>query len=130
MGWQINFGADKSVDLDDLAPEVFQQIADDEDGASWFDVYVSPGARVDRLFLLICAAADHGGVEKPEKPPTIRDEIKLIEMLERTEEIADKPFVDGFPQMPDALETGSSSGVPGDSTGLPTSSDDKESATS
>ncbi len=129
MGWQINFDADKSVDLDDLAPEVFEALADDND-ATWFSVYLSPGATPERLYSIVCAAADHAGIDKPDKPTTMRDARALLEMIEPTEDIADRPFVDGFPQMPDAPEVGSTSGVPGDTDGLPTSSDDKESVTS
>ncbi len=65
MGWQINFGADKSVDLDDLAPEVFEALAEDDNDATWFSVYLSPGANPERLYAIVCAAADHASGDRP-----------------------------------------------------------------
>lgn len=134
MGWQVTFDGTrrvvpdeereqdpfaseweggKVVDLDDLPPEAFDAIAAD-DGSTWWTVYLSPGAVGSRLYKVICAAAEHAGVEKPEKPSNMRESRLLIDMIERTQAIEDRPFVDGFPPVPPETETGSSSGPSND----------------
>lgn len=136
MGWKIKFVADdpgneKVVDLDDLSPEVFDELAKDDPDGNWWSVYAFPGAHFDRMYKVICAAAAHAGIEPPERATTMRDSERLVEMLERTPEIADQPVVDGFPQVPGEAESGSSSTSPGLPTdGLPTSPDDNPSTTS
>ena len=131
MGWKINFVTDdpdnpKSVDLDDLPPSVFDDLAKDDPTGNWWSIYSFPGESFERMYKVICAAASHAGIDPPDSAQTMRDSERLVEMLERTVDIADQPAQDGFPQVPGATESGSSSGVPGDSDGLEKSADDSQ----
>jgi hypothetical protein len=127
MAWKVNLTDDISVDFDDLAPEFFADIADQDTTANWYGVYLAPGGDSRRLYRVIAAAAAHAGVEPPPEPKTMRDATRLLDMLERTDDIADQPMMDGFPQMPDGPETGSVSTSPGGTDGPTTSSDDSPS---
>ncbi len=135
MGWQIKL-ADEAVDVDSFSPDMCDRIAregnseGDDPGAYWWDIYESPGVNTSRLYRVVCQCAEMLGESPPPKPSNRTEIESLLAMVDKTTDIADGSFVDGFPQMPDAPEPGSSSGVPGDSTGLPTSSDDNESVTS
>lgn len=131
MSWQITFapveegGEEKTVSLDDLAPDLFDQIAREEtSGITWYGVYSFPGDSFERMYRVICAAADHAGVPRPDRAVTMRDAELLVGMVKRTPDIEDAPVVDGFPPQPDATEVGSTSGAPGDLAGPPTLSDD------
>ncbi len=117
MGWQISFGGDKTVNLDDLAPEVFDKIAAEETEASWYGVYKSPGGMSARLYRVICAAAAHIEIDPPPPPVTMIDAEALVGMLEEAPDISEQPMVNDFPPTPAALESGSTSGALGDSDG-------------
>ena len=121
MSWKVNLTDTVSVSFDDLPPEFFGQIAEADRTANWYGVYLAPGGDDQRLYRVIAACAAHAGVEAPPEPKTMRDATKLLDMLERTDDIEDQPMMDGFPQMPDEPETGSVSTSPGGTDGPPTS---------
>ena len=145
MGWRITFDGTKRelsdddmldpfvtrwdggkvVDLDDLSPDLYDRIAADENGNdSWWGVYRFPCSSAGRMFTIAVAAAEHAGVPAPTKPANMREAEQLMTCFERTPAIEDKPVVDGFPQTPPELETGSSSGLLEDSGGsLPKSAE-------
>lgn len=141
MGWQFTFGGarrdlsdeeraaelkqneyasvwegGKVVDLDDLSPDVFDQIAREEFD-SWWNIYRYPGGSGSRLYAIAKAAAEHAGVEVPSKPANMRESVALLELLERTEE--PHPIKGGFPTTPsEETETASSDGSSDDSSGV------------
>lgn len=129
MGWKCNLGGDKSVDFDDLAPETFDQLGSEEE-VSWWTVYNVPAANTARLFRVISACAALAGVDPPERPKTVRESKRLLEMLEMTVDIDEMPMFDGFPQVPIATEKSSTSGALGDSDGLEPSPEPNQSASS
>lgn len=132
MGWQITFDGTerelsdeelldpfaqrweggKVVNLDDLSPDVFDKIASAEEDStdSWWGVYRFPCSVGSRMWEVAKAAAEHAGVEVPAKPANMREAQLLMRQFERTQDVAEKPMVDGFPPTP-PLETGSSSGL-------------------
>lgn len=130
MAWNVNFGDDKVVSLDDLNPEAYDKIAADDPEATWWGIYTWPGGNSKRLYAVICAAADHVNVEHPPLPTSMVEARSLLDMLEQAEDIEEKPMIDGFPPMPDAPAPGFTSGAPGDSDGPQTSSTDNASETS
>jgi hypothetical protein len=95
-------------------------------------VYQAPAQNFGRLQSLLVACAQHAGITPPEPPKTMREFNDRFEnWLEADKQpIEDQPMMDGFPQTPVEPEAGSSSGLPGDSDGLLTSSDVSPSATS
>ena len=117
MAWKVNLSDDVSVDFDDLPPEFFGQIAEADRTANWYGVYLAPGGDDQRLYRVIAACAAHAGVNPPAEPKTMRDATRLLDMLERTDDVADQPMMDGFPPMPDGPETGSVSTSPGGTDG-------------
>lgn len=140
MGWQITFDGTrreltpdelsdpfathweggKVVDLDDLSPDVFDTLAREESGdTSWWGVYRFPCGNGGRMYAVACAAAEHAEIGVPAKPANMRESKLLLSMFEQTEDIEDKPIVNGFPQTPPAAEIGSSSGPSDDSGGDP-----------
>jgi len=132
MGWKVKLGGDKEVDFDDLSPDVFVEIAkeDDNDDISWWGVYNFPGANPDRLYRTIQACAKHAGVDSPDEPTDMRTARQLLEMLAPGPNIEHLPQVGEFPPMPDAPENGSTSGAPGDSDGPEMKREDSLSASS
>jgi hypothetical protein len=127
MAWKVNLSDDISVDFDDLAPEFFADIADQDTTANWYGVYLAPGGDSRRLYRVIAACAAHAGVEPPPEPKTMRDATRLLDMLERTDDIEDQPFMDGFPPVPDKAESGSASTLPGATDGTTAPSNDSPS---
>jgi hypothetical protein len=130
MGLEINFGGEKIVNFDDLAPSAFDEIATDDPTASWWGVYNSPGGSARRFYKVVCACAAHLELEPPDEPVTMRDASKLLDMLEPTPDIADEPVVDGFPPLPSEPENGSTFGPPNDSDGPAPSPEPNPSASS
>ncbi len=142
MGWKVLFGeirtkedgedengprfvqySDTEVDFDDLQPEAFAAIAKDLDvGLTYWGIYRYPNETPEVLYRLVQAAAQVAGVEAPERPTTMREQKALDAMVVRTEDLGDKPVVDGFPQMPGETASGSTSTSPGTTDGLPMSS--------
>jgi len=131
MGWQITFDGTrrevtaeerehdeyvssweggKVVDLDDLSPDVYDKIAENDPNDTWWSIYKFPGATSARLYAVVCAAAEFAGVEPPSKPANMRESKLLLQLLELTQEIEDRPTMNGFPQTPSETATGSSSG--------------------
>jgi len=114
MGWKVNFVADddgneKSVNLDDLSPETFAAIAKEVDaGLTYWGIYGFPRETPEILYRVICAAAEHLGVDAPERPTDMRGQKILDAMLEPVEDIEDQPMQDGFPKVPSETESGSS----------------------
>lgn len=126
MAWEITFdneGEKVVVNLDDLSPSVFEEIAKPELATFWA-VYSYPAQTPDRLHAVISAAARHAGIEPPPKAETMRAANELNDMIGEATPIEDQPIVDGLPQVPGATESGSTSGAPGDSTGTESSADD------
>jgi hypothetical protein len=117
MGWVVKLDDDHHVNLDDIPPSVYDEIASDDPDATWWGVYTWPGGNSKRLHAVISAAAAVAGVDAPAVPATMSEAKDLLNLLDQVEDIEEKPMIDGFPQMPDAPETGSGSGVPGDSDG-------------
>lgn len=130
MAWKVFFDDDHVVDFDDLSPEFFGRLADDDKhGDSWLTIYNQPLLYVDRYTAIVNACAAHVGVEWT--PPTRMGDIdRLFDMFVRTEDVADVPMADGLPLGNEVETPGSTSGAPNVSDGLPTSSDDSESETS
>lgn len=118
------------VDLDDLSPDVFEEIAAAEPFANFWSVYNFPAQSPERMYRVICAAAAHAGIDVPDRATTMRAANAQNEMFERVEDIKDQPMEGGFPPSPDATEASSSSGAPDDTDGPPTSSGDNPSVTS
>lgn len=127
MGWTVSFDTydgEKVVNLDDLSPEVFEAIAKDEPGENFWGVYKSPGENPDRLYRVICAAASHAGIDPPGRPESMKAIQDQAAMFDTVLDIEEQPMQNGFPQEPGTPESGSSSGVPGDSDGTETSAND------
>ncbi len=137
MGWKITFDGSrrelspeetidpfvsrweggKTVDLDELSPDVYDGIAASETGGtdSWWGVYRFPCSSGERMYTIAVAAAAYAGIAAPAKPSNMREAGVLLTRFERTEDIEEKSMVDGFPQTPPP-ENDSSSG-PSDDTG-------------
>ncbi len=132
MAWRVNLGGDKEYELVDLPVTKLQEIADAE-GVFWWDVVNQHPARsLQRFIAVVDACALSAGVSPSPSMQIVtgRDFIEATEgdtaWVTEVEDIEDRPMGDGFPTQPDAPESGSSSGLSGDSTGLPMSSDDSE----
>jgi hypothetical protein len=130
MAWKIKFGGDKEVNLDDLSPGLFDELAADSPGDTWWTVYTFPAGNTERLWRVVDAAARHAGLDPVERPTTMKGALALVDMLERVDDIEDQPMQDGFPTTPEAPESGSTSGSPENTDGLPMSSGDSPSTTS
>jgi hypothetical protein len=108
----------KVVDLDDLSPDAFDEIAaEDPLSGGWWTVYRFPGGSGSRLYKVACKAAEFGGAEVPSKPTNMRESLALLELCEQTEEL--EPIEGGFPTVRSETETTSSSGLSEDSSGSP-----------
>lgn len=129
MGWTFRIGDDTVVDLDRLPPDLFDTIAQDEPDASWYTVYRFPGASTGRLWRLYVAACKVVDREPGPEPVTLADTLRLLDRLEQTPDIEDLPMENGYPLDNPEVATGSSSGAPEDSDGLPTSPDGNPSET-
>ncbi len=117
MGWVAKFG-DKTVDFDELSPEVFERIAAAEKGdANWWDAYMNPGGNPERMYRVVTELANHAGVDAPPKPTTMREANALAASITKQPDISDQPVVDGFPPEPATPANGSTSGAPEDSIG-------------
>ncbi len=133
MGWRLTFAVEDEevvVDLDELSPDVFDELAREEAIGNWMSVHDFPGETFDRMYRVICAAAQHAGVEPPERAQTYKDAEILQAMFSRGSDIADEPMTDGFPPEPATSSEASSSGSPEDSTGPQTSFAGSQSETS
>jgi hypothetical protein len=132
MAWQIMFekedGEKVVVDLDDLSPDVFEQIAREEKdaGLSYWGVYSFPKSTPSILYAVLCAAAEHAGVSPPDRAASMRAINEQNDLFSEVPDIADQPSQDGFPQVPGETESGSSSGAPGDSDGTENSANDSQ----
>src|SRR5690242_11905196 len=110
MGWKVNFPDGPTVDIDDLTPEAFEEIAADEE-TSWWDVYQVPAKTSLRFQRIISACALHAGIDPPEPPTTMREfNMRIDKWLEATQPIDEKPMIDGFPPTPGEPDSGSLSG--------------------
>ena len=107
-GAVVSRSSEIEVDLDDLAPEVYQ----------------FPAQNPERMHRVLCAAAAHAGIAPPDRAASMRAANEQNDRFERVEDIAEEPMENGFPPKPDAMDAGSSSGAPDDSAGPPTSSGD------
>ena len=149
MGWKITFDGTKrdtsndddpfasrweggkTVDLDELSPDVYDSIAADEQGTdSWWGVYRFPCASGARMFAIACAAAEFARVPAPSKPANMRESGLMLELFEMTQDIAKRAQVNGLPLEPPKTEAGSSSGLQDVSGGDPRKSDENDSLTS
>ena len=129
-GRVVSRSSDIEVDLDDLAPDVYEEIAAAEPFANFWSVYQFPAQNPERMHRVLCAAAAHAQIDPPERAASMRVANEQNDRFERVEDIADQPMEGGFPPKPDATEPGLSSGAPDDSDGPPTSSGDSASVTS
>lgn len=99
--------SDQEVDLDDLTPEVFTKIASEvEAGLTDSGIYRFPKESVAIAYAVVCAAAEHLGIEPPPKPTRMGDAVVIKEMIDVAEDVADQPMMGGFPPV---LTSGSSS---------------------
>lgn len=128
--WASRWDGGTVVDLDDLPPATYDEIALVDGTGNWWDVYMWPGATSTRLNLVLAAAAEVAGVPAPEVPANMRGVRALLLLLERTEDIAEQPMENGFPPKPDETERGSSSISSGDTDGSPPTSEPSPSVTS
>lgn len=137
MGWKVTFGGTRrtlsadeledpfasgweggtAVNLDELSPSVYDEIAAQEEGANWWQVYRSPCGSGGRMARVAAAAARHAGLEVPDAPKNMRESKALLAMFEPTEDIEDKPVLEGFPPKPPETANGSSSGLSDGSSG-------------
>jgi hypothetical protein len=130
MTWKFTFEDGRQVKLDELAPVVFDALAKNDPEATWWTVYMFPGASTERLWRLYCEAAKMLAIDPGSEPANLADTLRLLDRLERIPDVEEEPMSDGFPPMPDVPVTGLSSGAPGDSDGHLTSHDDSPSETS
>jgi hypothetical protein len=123
LGWKVNFapgddGGEKSVNLDDLSPDTFAEIAKEVDaGLTYWGVYAFPRETPEILYRVICAAAKHAQIDAPAKATNMREQRLLDGMLEQVDDIADQPHGDGLPLVPDGTESGSSTTSSDDTSG-------------
>jgi hypothetical protein len=129
MAWKFTFEDGREVKLDELAPTVFDLLAKNDPEATWWTVYMFPGASTDRLWRLYCEAAKIVDADPGPEPVNLAETLQLLDRLERIPDVEEEPMSDGFPPTPDVPVTGSSSGAPGDSDGPQTSQDDSPSET-
>jgi hypothetical protein len=116
------------VEVDVLSVETLDEIASQETPRStWWTVSNFPLLVGLRMWRVACALAAHAGVNAPNKPANGPEAEQLLEQFEETVAIEERPMVDGNPPTPDIPETGSGSGVLGDSNGPQTSPDDNPS---
>ncbi len=132
MAWRVNLGGDKEFELGKLPATKLQEIADAE-GVFWWDILNQHPARsLQRFIAVVDACALSAGIS-PSPSQRIVTGDDFVEAAEgdtawvtEIADIEDQPMGDGFPTTPESPESGSSSGLSGDSTGLPMSSDDSE----
>lgn len=137
MAYQITFekedGEQVVVNLDDLSPDVFARIAREEKdaGLTYWGVYAFPKESPDICYKVICAAAEHAGVDPPERADTMRAMFEQNAMFSDAPDILKQPAQGGLPPVPSETEVGSSStslGPP--TTGPQVSPDESQSETS
>lgn len=116
MAWKITIG-DRSCLLDDLAPSTFQSIGARHD-LTWLELYTSPAKDPGAYLDLVDVCADHLGVERPERPMTMRGMIGALDWIEQVTDDLPSEFMDGLPSPEAAQTTVGSSGRPNDTDGL------------
>lgn len=114
MAYQVTFekedGEQVVVNLDDLSPEVYDQIAKDSgSGLTYWGVYLNPRETPEILYRVLCAAAASVGIEPPDRAETMRDSLKLSALFSAAPDIEDEPMEGGFPKEPIETEIGSTS---------------------
>jgi hypothetical protein len=91
MAWKVNLTDDVSVDFDDLPPEFFADIAEQDATANWYGVYLAPGGD-QRLYRVIAACAAHAGSNRHGTEDDA--ETTALDMLDRRRRTM--PMMDGF----------------------------------
>jgi len=117
MGWKFVLDNNVEVDLDQLPPALFDEIAANDKEASWYTVYRFPGATTDRLWRLYVEACKIVNQTPVKEPTTLHETLQLLDTLEQTTDIEDQPMENGYPPTQGAPENGSLSGAPVDSDG-------------
>ena len=100
MAWQITIGQQSKL-IDDLPIEKIESVAS-RHGTSWYELVASSPARYPSAFYdVVRVVAEELGVDPPDRPSTVGDMKRLLELIDFVDDDLPTEGVDGNPPVGD-----------------------------
>lgn len=94
MAWKLTIG-DKSMLMDDLAPEDLVKACGAHENVNWLRLYVSPGTHPGALYDLLALVALKLETAAPPRPKNAKEAVALLNHLTQVEDDLPKSFGEG-----------------------------------